>query len=305
MTGLRSAQDLTHARGDARLDGRGRSACEAWPMSDRRSTSTRTGPGWDESVVPFVGDDSRVLVAGDWHGATPWAVTVLERAADLGVSTIVQLGDLGMWMPGRGRRMAEEVDVAGRRTGVRLVFVDGNHDPHARLRQLPVGSDGLARVGQHVFYAPRGSRLDWAGRTLGVLGGAFSVDRAHRTEGLDLWADLEEVTAEDVARLGAGPVDVLLTHEAPAGVELRASLRVDEFASYRADRQRALVRRAVDATGPQLVFHGHWHHRHTSTLIRGDGGATTVVGLSEEYSVGNWVVLDLFDLDVRAAPGLL
>ncbi|WP_418606295.1 O-antigen ligase family protein [Georgenia sp. SUBG003] len=50
------------------------------------------------------------------------------------------------------------------------------------------------------------------GRQVGV-GGAFSVDRDRRREGMTLWADLEEPTQEDIEQLGDDPLDVLLTHE--------------------------------------------------------------------------------------------
>lgn len=42
----------------------------------------------------------RIVVAGDWHGDTAWAMHVIEQAAALGMDTILHVGDLGVLGPG-------------------------------------------------------------------------------------------------------------------------------------------------------------------------------------------------------------
>ena len=124
------------------------------------------------------------------------------------------------------------------------------------------------------------------------MGGAFSVDWRYRTPGRNWWPD-ETIDEADVDRLGGAPLDVLVTHDAPAGIDLPTSWRLPPTDEARCLAQRELVRRALDATSPTLAVHGHWHHRHTTEL-----GTTQVVGLSCDGLDDSWAVLDLTNLSV-------
>ena len=56
------------------------------------------------------------------------------------------------------------------------------------------------------------------GLTVGALGGAYSVDQEYRTAGKDWWPNEEPTTSEARKLMNGGPVDVLITHDVPAGV---------------------------------------------------------------------------------------
>lgn len=237
------------------------------------------------------------MITGDWHRNGPWAVQTIDEAAARGARTIVVCGDVGLLWPG-DREFTRKLEQACQRAGTVVCALDGNHDAHAALRALPVGPEGFARVDQHLWYVTRGARWAWGGRQFGALGGAYSVDHRKRREGVNLWADLEEVTPADVELLGAEPLDVLLSHEAPLGVNLVSDLALPAADRRRSDAQRALVRAAVEATRPVLVFHGHWHQRHTAELVRDDRSVTSVHGLGAQHDSGNWVLLDPITLAV-------
>ena len=51
------------------------------------------------------------------------------------------------------------------------------------------------------------------------LGGAFSVDWRDRTHGSDWWPN-EMPDDSDVARHGTDRLDILIAHDAPAGLDL-------------------------------------------------------------------------------------
>lgn len=225
------------------------------------SPSRRLGANWDSTLTPWVPGSARLVVAGGWHGNATWAARIVASTADHGVRTIVHVGDLGVLMPGRlGRGFTLRLEQALEQADVRLVLVDGNHDSHARLRWLPVEpATGSRRIGQRLWWSGRGTRWSWAGRSLGALSGAYSVDRPRRTEGFDLWADLEEPTAAERDLLGDEQLDVLFTHEAPDGVQLSSILDIGPRAQLRSRESRILVRTAIERTRPSTVFHGHWH----------------------------------------------
>ena len=114
----------------------------------------------------------------------------------------------------------------------------------------------------------------------------------------------------DVARLGSEPVDVLIAHDAPAGLDL-AAWQLPAEDQVRTDQVRSLIATAVEATRPRMVFHGHWHHAHETELSWIDRVATErsgalawqstrTIGLSCDGDIiGGWLILDLATLDVR------
>ena len=96
------------------------------------------------------------------------------------------------------------------------------------MRELAVDTDGLATLRSNIRILPRGGRAVIDGLTVGGLGGAFSVDYEHRIEGKDWWRN-EEPTSEEATALSAdGPLDLLITHDAPAGVPLQGDFQLDQ-----------------------------------------------------------------------------
>lgn len=78
---------------------------------------------------------------------------------------------------------------------------------------------------------------------------------------------------EDVDKLIAGgPLDVLLTHDVPAAVDMQSKWEdLDPDTVARAQVSRDLLQTAVDTLRPPNVFSGHWHIRKTE-FIRHAGG---------------------------------
>src|SRR5688572_15879498 len=86
---------------------------------------------------------SRVAFAGDWHANTRWGVAAIQHAAELGAEVIVQLGDFGY---GFRAAFVDGLDRALARTGLRLFFVDGNHEEFPVLLRYPLRADGLRQL---------------------------------------------------------------------------------------------------------------------------------------------------------------
>ncbi|WP_448631657.1 metallophosphoesterase family protein [Cellulomonas soli] len=258
--------------------------------------------------------NGRIVVAGDWHGNTTWAMHVVEKTAALGMDTILHVGDLGILWPGDVDnsftfKLQRHLD----RHGVRLVLVDGNHDNHTALRALPRDAAGFGVVRTKtkgggrldlIRWAPRGHRWTWPGTNgravrFGALGGAFSIDYEHRRAGKDWWPIIEEVRPDDVGALGTDPLDVLVSHDCPTGAVPPSKMQIDHDDDLRSRTSRDRLREAVNATRPRLHFAGHWHQRRVYELDRQDGGRpTTVHVLNMDGEAGNCVVLDLGTLTV-------
>lgn len=247
--------------------------------------------------------DQRVAVLGDVHGNVGW-IRMLSRALPYlapDVTTILQLGD--WWMP------PDEVDEALSETGITGIYVTGgNHEPWGEITPLMNKYPGEAvRVSKLVWLLPRPARLTIGGRSVLSLGGAASVDRESRIEGLTWWPD-EAITDEHVAdAIAGGPADLMLTHESPANTPVRPVreiLRTNPYGFPKAALEasaasRARVSKVWDAVRPELLAHGHLHV--------GAGGQTAdgrrVASLGREGHEWNLGILDLSNLQM-ATPSL-
>lgn len=245
-----------------------------------------------------------VAIFGDWHGNAGWALTTVRSAAREGVRTALHVGDFGFDWPGakRGRYEAKLnkylVDL-----GITLVVSPGNHDNWDTLEKLTVQPDGLATVRSNIRVLPRGGRTVLDGLVIGGLGGAFSVDYHHRTEGKDWWSN-EEPTQEEADKLVAGgPLDILITHDAPAEVPLAGEFELSAEMAERANRTRVLLRQVVDSLAVPHVFCGHWHQRRIHELAHPDGRSTRVDVLNMELSrLGNAVLVWPGEVPLRIEP---
>ena len=214
--------------------------------------------------TPFIDlPDQRVAVCGDWHGNVGWARTVARvlpyMAPD--VTTLLHLGD--WWMP------ATEIDDAFAKTDIdRILVTVGNHEPFDQISPLLDEHPGHAvRVSKLTWYLPRPARLTIGGRRVLSLGGAASVDRQSRIEGLT-WFPEEAVTDEHIeAAIAGGPADLMLTHEGPAGTPVRPVreiLRTNPHhfpatAREASAASRARIAEVWDTVRPELLIHGHMH----------------------------------------------
>lgn len=259
-------------------------------MSETTASAFVLDPGGDE-----------VLMVGDWHGRTTWMEKVLRAAYRSGHKLLIHVGDLAVLWPAPNdndkftkilKRRLDEYQLT-------LIFVDGNHDVHPKLRALPLNADGFGVISDRLLYAPRGHRWSLSGVRFGALGGAYSIDRRTRKLGKGWWEG-EETCEADVRRLGRGRLDVLVTHEVPAGIDVVSQVGpLPEFIEREAYANRLLVRDAVRNTGPRLVFSGHWHQRRTALMPNMD---TRVHVLNRDLFEGNVVALDLETLAVREYP---
>jgi hypothetical protein len=250
-------------------------------------------------------DPVKLMIAGDWHGNYSWARKALWIANKRGVDTIVQLGDFGYW-PNRGRPNDLEADpgfVNGlaaelrRYGGMRLFWVDGNHENHDMLNP---GSG--SEVIQHL---PRGFRWQWWGKTWMSVGGGVSVDKKWRKQGVS-WFPEETLTPEQFEYcLRDGTVDIIVSHDCPDKVAIPGihgqektgdvpSLFPPE-AIAESEAHRALLGQIVDHTHTRRVFHGHYHRRYNGAREPD----TRIIGLAEDASQMNHNTLTLVPGDLE------
>lgn len=240
----------------------------------------------------------RFLAVGDTHANSKWFQRVCEIAHENGIHQILQLGDFGYW-PHKsfGQRFLISVEKSLKLYDLTLLWIDGNHENHDWLQQLKRGDDGFARVfvphraaTERVLHAPRGTRWEWDGVTFLALGGAYSIDKNGRTPHESWWSQ-ELITEAEIHRaMEGGKVDVLVSHDAPLGVE---NLFGGKDLFPESASNRLAVRAVMDHVQPKLVVHGHYHVRNSTRLLgaRVEGYSWDGDDVREENSIG------IFDTD--------
>lgn len=207
----------------------------------------------------------RIAYAGDWHANKHWATIAIQYAREQGAEHILHLGDYGYDFSPSFRN---EVELALAQAHIDLWFVDGNHEDFEWLYDQPQLKDGRRKISQHVYHLPRGYRWEWCGVKFLAVGGAFSVDRRWRKLNESWWIE-EEITDEDVAKASAtGKADVLVSHDCPSGFiipgidDRDGPSMFSATAIANANIHRRQLRKIVDATQPQEIWHGHYHRRY-------------------------------------------
>jgi hypothetical protein len=267
-----------------------------------------------------------VLLVGDTHGNGRWLVSAINVAAENGISRILQLGDFGIWPGPDGVWFLDYVSDAAAGAGVRVDFVDGNHEDFDYLDALRDSAerceDGSVEIRTGVHWWPRGSVAKWHGKHIGFLGGAVSVDRNHRAAHRSWWPT-EVLTDDEVdgfitnvrTCVAGGKIDVLATHDSPAEMNIPAAGRWPADAIADSELLRGRISRAIAAVRPDIVVHGHWHVRYGERVeigghgveVRGlsneDDHAVAVLDLADGRVVGSFVTLDEIRSLAAGRPG--
>jgi hypothetical protein len=225
-------------------------------------------------VHPLTSAPDRLALAGDWHGDTDHAESVIGWAARHGANGVVQLGDFGIWHGSDGQEYLDAVQAALTETGIWLVFVDGNHEDFDLLLSLPLDEHEARPVRPSIWHLPRGLTWQWHGKVWLAMGGATSLDRPHRRPHVSWWPQ-ESITALDMGKAlesfeQGRPVEHMLTHDCPAGVTI-PDLPPDSMwppaELDRANAHRRVLAEVVDWAQPKHLWHGHFHVRHDAERV--------------------------------------
>ena len=145
-----------------------------------------------------------------------------------------------------------------------VLFIDGNHENFDLLNAYPVEEwkgGKIHRIRPNIIHLMRGQVFVIEGNKIFTFGGASSVDREMRTEGVSWWAaevpDYAEFD-EGIANLKRhdNTVDYIITHTA------------DERAMYYPAMVRMLARKEVRpenrmlSTFEDTVTYRHWYFGH-------------------------------------------
>ena len=277
------------------------------PPEEKFLKSFRLRPkrAWDDEAA--VADEAvgRVMLLGDIHNKRDVLDAALRTAADEDCDVLVQVGDF--WLQDANWRGYHSTYAglmyAAVHAPMPVVVIDGNHEVWPSLVAY-LGRDDTKQaraagrplhLGGSLWWADRGSTWNWSGKRFGALGGTVSPDKWQPRTAPWRWPQ-EMITQQDVDRLtqhAADGLDVLISHDAPADTTgLIGGMWMPPSVQDEADTAQLLVQDAVDATTPELVFHGHWHQQNRCHLHNG----TEIVGLAADGNPPSAAVLSVQDL---------
>ena len=141
------------------------------------------------------------------------------------------------------------------------LFIDGNHENHERLNSMRVVnfSGGKAhKVYDSIYHLMRGQVYEIAGKRIFTFGGASSIDKHLRTEGVSWWKEEEfnyceaNTAYENLNKIG-WEVDYVLTHSAPF------SIRDKLFESNKPSSTERMLEAMLRNIKFKRWYFGHYH----------------------------------------------
>jgi Calcineurin-like phosphoesterase len=240
-----------------------------------------------------------ICAAGDIHGSIDrFYENVLAFEAALGVrfAHVLHVGDFGVWPdPERIDRATAKHEgpgdfsawfTQGSATPRPTVFIKGNHEDFEWLaaQNQPDVLPGLR-------YLRNAQAIDLTGGNESVrvagLGGCYGAsDYARPSKKLEGYAQ-RHYTRDEIALLGgARDVDILLLHDAPAGVEFVTRARDGRERRYVSEA--AGLADAIQRLRPRVCFFGH-HHLRVDAEIHG----VRCIGLNLIGHPGNLVAVEM------------
>lgn len=238
-----------------------------------------------------------ICAAGDIHGAiNRFYNDVLTFEISLGATFdwVLHVGDFGIWPdPEIIDRATRNHDGAGdfsewlramRPAPRRTVFIKGNHEDFAWLE-----SQKRTEVLPGLFYLRNGCRMELEGASdcgirVGGIGGCYGPSDYLRSSNELQGYARRHYTHDEVDRLGSsGTVDLLLSHDAPAGIRFSHHQRGSGYASEAVGLDLLLQR-----AKPLVCFFGH-HHARVDAEVAG----VRCIGLNKIGFPGNLVAVEI------------
>ena len=208
---------------------------------------------------------NRVYVLGDVHGnyqALPRLIPKLEQG-----STVIQIGDYGMGFghPVKQNRIQENVNGLLMKHDIKLYVMRGNHDDPKYFKSTFVSP------WPNITFLEDYTTLILNGKKFLAVGGAISIDREDRVEGISYWEDEAFVLRPDYETLPTD-YDVLLCHSAPLCApptgfsKIRYYLMNDVPLEQDLINERTAIEKLYDHLKPAKFYYGHFHESLTTFI---------------------------------------
>ncbi|MCC6811920.1 MAG: metallophosphoesterase [Deltaproteobacteria bacterium] len=278
---------------DEAVDVHGRPSYE---LRSEKTSKLRRENGLAGSPEQEAKESVIICAAGDIHGALDRMyadISAFEAALALRFDWVLHVGDFGVWpdpsmVDGPTRRHDGAGDfpawVAEKRAAPRrTLFIKGNHEDFRWL-----GAQQGVELLPGLFHLRNGQSFDLSdgAQTLrvGGVGGCYGPSNYGRaSSSLQGYARRHYTRDEIDALVALGPLDIVLTHDAPAGVRFERHRQGLGYISQAAGLDDLLA-----GTRPRVCFFGHHH-----TRLDAESAGVPCIGLNKVKMPGNLVAIDM------------
>ena len=157
------------------------------------------------------------FLKGDIHGNLFEIIDFINRF-NLGKNdNIIILGDCGIAWRKDKKDLAQNIKLWNEcGNGVKLYFIDGNHENFNILNSLPI-ENNMGKIADNIYHLRRGQVYEFENKKILVCGGADSIDKYRRIENFTWWKE-EAISQETIDDISAGHYDYVLTHCCPRSI---------------------------------------------------------------------------------------
>jgi Icc-related predicted phosphoesterase len=214
-----------------------------------------------------------IYLHGDNHGDWDFLFKKLEYLS-ISNCLLIGVGDAGVGfsIKRKQERQFELLNSSFKKRGIKYLTIRGNHDD-------PAYFDGSIKLSNFELIPDYTSRKI-NGETFLFVGGAVSVDRCYRREGVSYWPDETFVFKPELAT----ECDVLVTHSAPTWIGpidksgIQGFISKDENLWEECCKERLAVEQLFNKSKPKKSYHGHFHK---SYQAYSNGCGATILDINE------------------------
>jgi len=173
---------------------------------------------------------------------------------------LIILGDCAFYWMGQ-QKVLDEVIISD---NSKVYWLPGNHESwniieskYGRYGESPI------EIKRGLFYCPIGSSIIINNYRIIFIGGANSIDKQYRTEGVT-WFKQEILTLDDlnyiqeVNSLQSSYKTIICSHTCPLEFDIERALGFNELVKE-SDPTRKILSHILQVYHPEYWFGGHWH----------------------------------------------
>lgn len=196
----------------------------------------------------------KIRLVGDIHQEYNDFLKIVDDAHIKGIDRVVQVGDWGFGFGRSGD--ADVIDPMLDVCPIPVQMIRGNHDDPAE-----------AKASTH--WIPDGFTETINGTKIMYIGGASSIDKAYRTEGVSWWPD-EELSVKELMDLhnvyNEFKPDIMITHDCPEFVTDHICGQFNKIKFNEISRTRQAFGAMHFVHQPKYWVNGHWHVDFAKTI---------------------------------------
>ena len=213
----------------------------------------------------------KIIITGDIHGDWKYLNTLLNKKKP---NKIIICGDFGYWphmhKSKKFHKKGESWDQYGIKNPVTEVFwLDGNHENHEEIAimvakygyHLPIKINDFEEANNFkykpVYYLPRCSSLNLNNYRCLFIGGALSIDKDLRIEGVSWWRN-EVISYSDYLNFPTGNYDIIFSHTIPTSIRLKLNIPIWNSGKMK-DQSCDILDAALLRYKPKRWYFGHFH----------------------------------------------